>query len=359
LNRESFILVFVGRLLAAGVFWAAGVLITLTWLTPTTERIRTPMMLGFWGFDCFGLMRPRMSYDGQLILWSGGEAVLLGVACLWVIQLVWRSGERFVRAGVWTLIVSAVVSAALGPWWMAIFFEPRAVWCHWGWLRLPVDRGRTGWAAVGLAVVWLVFWVVLRKRYRALNWLDGVKSVLATATVIGGIGLIGWACDDFVYWSAWKTTVVSVVGALTLMGMSMSLRPIATQWVAAHGGVRLADVTKGIVCCVIALSALCGLCFYFQPKWLEFCLLGGEGSTKSRMPEHPYGMFPAFFVFAGFASLLTTMFALPRFRRWQSGLCAACGYDLRGTVEAGREACPECGEGIEEIRKAEKLESRK
>ena len=32
----------------------------------------------------------------------------------------------------------------------------------------------------------------------------------------------------------------------------------------------------------------------------------------------------------------------------RQGLCTACGYDLRGTLAAGRAACPECGQPISE-----------
>ena len=33
--------------------------------------------------------------------------------------------------------------------------------------------------------------------------------------------------------------------------------------------------------------------------------------------------------------------------RYPLGRCEHCGYDLRGTVTAGREFCPECGRLIE------------
>ena len=50
-----------------------------------------------------------------------------------------------------------------------------------------------------------------------------------------------------------------------------------------------------------------------------------------------------------FGPALALLFLRPRFRREQMEdppLCAACGYDLRGTLEAGRQACPECGHGL-------------
>jgi len=33
-------------------------------------------------------------------------------------------------------------------------------------------------------------------------------------------------------------------------------------------------------------------------------------------------------------------------RQSQEGLCLRCGYDLRGTVSAGRTSCPECGHKV-------------
>jgi ribosomal protein S27AE len=42
------------------------------------------------------------------------------------------------------------------------------------------------------------------------------------------------------------------------------------------------------------------------------------------------------------------LFHRERYRRmkFHEQLCLSCGYDLRGTVAAGRTSCPECGKPI-------------
>ena len=37
------------------------------------------------------------------------------------------------------------------------------------------------------------------------------------------------------------------------------------------------------------------------------------------------------------------LFAHQAYLRTKHGLCIRCGYDLRGTIAAGRRECPECG----------------
>lgn len=34
-------------------------------------------------------------------------------------------------------------------------------------------------------------------------------------------------------------------------------------------------------------------------------------------------------------------------RRLEAGECMACGYDLRGTLAAGKTECPECGAAVD------------
>ncbi|MEZ6190220.1 MAG: hypothetical protein R3C45_02915 [Phycisphaerales bacterium] len=48
------------------------------------------------------------------------------------------------------------------------------------------------------------------------------------------------------------------------------------------------------------------------------------------------------------AALLLVMVAYSSANlNWRpNGICRQCGYDLRGSIPAGREACPECGEAI-------------
>jgi len=43
---------------------------------------------------------------------------------------------------------------------------------------------------------------------------------------------------------------------------------------------------------------------------------------------------------------LVLVFLTEKHLRRERGLCERCGYDLRGTIEGGRSACPECGEPI-------------
>jgi hypothetical protein len=39
-----------------------------------------------------------------------------------------------------------------------------------------------------------------------------------------------------------------------------------------------------------------------------------------------------------------------RVRRRRRNLCVGCGYDLRGSLDAGAAACPECGRAVEPLR---------
>ena len=65
------------------------------------------------------------------------------------------------------------------------------------------------------------------------------------------------------------------------------------------------------------------------------------------------GMFTMLGIIAGvyvmlftFGPALALLFLRPRYRREQlegDAFCPACGYNLRGTLEAGRRECPECG----------------
>ena len=48
------------------------------------------------------------------------------------------------------------------------------------------------------------------------------------------------------------------------------------------------------------------------------------------------------------AGVLTLAVKISRIAREPAkNTCSACGYDLRGTLKAGRDECPECGARIE------------
>ena len=53
-----------------------------------------------------------------------------------------------------------------------------------------------------------------------------------------------------------------------------------------------------------------------------------------------------FICLSGVMPLIWTVYYI-RHRRPQGDFCASCGYDLRGTLAAGRSECPECGRPIE------------
>ena len=61
---------------------------------------------------------------------------------------------------------------------------------------------------------------------------------------------------------------------------------------------------------------------------------------------------PASF-FASVACGYLMFHAVRRRRRRKGGLCLRCGYDLRGSLEAGR--CPECGTGFDAGGSAKKM----
>ncbi len=103
------------------------------------------------------------------------------------------------------------------------------------------------------------------------------------------------------------------------------------------------------------LGRLGAICFAGSLAELLACI--PAHILVSRRPGCLVGLLTMLGIIAGiygmlfaFGPMILVLFLRPRYRQEQmeaaEPLCPACGYDLRGTLMAGRTVCPECGAGV-------------
>ena len=80
-----------------------------------------------------------------------------------------------------------------------------------------------------------------------------------------------------------------------------------------------------------------------QFDWERISVNTGQGPMAWTTLTVPIWLF----VLIAGAGLVWHVLAARRFKRRNAMImCTHCGYDLRGTIAAGRDACPECGTGV-------------
>lgn len=171
---------------------------------------------------------------------------------------------------------------------------------------------------------------------------DAVKSGL------GRVLLFGLAC--------WAGCAVAVLAGTAQLPLGRSLFAVPVYWLVGipYGFIDGWGVISYLMLFVL-LATLIGRDTHTATPYLLATLV--QAFESARLMAFRGWLRPWLFailialVFAGYAGLI----ALQRRTLWQRnrrryrrnmGLCVACGYDLRATILAGGDACPECGEPI-------------